>query len=235
MDAALTSMTSSRRDAVRLQRETSAARQAAGATLIGAVLTVLGGGILTIAARTDAEGELLASIVGTGFAFIGVVMLALGVKSALILRLPETIVEVDRDNVRAGTPFQISVRQPGPARLQSLRVNVVAEQITKYDVWRRGRKRIETDRHLIHQHNILDVSDLTIGRGEEFARQIEATVPREVTLVDIDGRTAVVWRLEVWGRVRGWVDFGHPFPVTVSGIKTVVEDGTKPAPSQRSK
>jgi hypothetical protein len=208
---------------VRLEREIPAARQAMGAILIGVVLTVLGAGILSIAynpALNDGEGERLASIVGSGFALVGVVMLLLGVKAALIVRLPETIVEVDRMPIRAGTRFEVTVRQPGPIRLQSLRVNVVAEQVTRYEVWRKGRKRIETDRHLIHQHNIVDVRDATVGHGQELVRRVDATVPGEITLVDIDGKKTVVWRLETWGRVRGWVDFGHFFAITVSGVRT---------------
>jgi hypothetical protein len=97
----------------------------------------------------------------------------------------------------------------------SLRVNLVGEQITKRDVWRNGRRRTETDRRLIHQTNVLDLRDISIARGEELARQAEATVPANVTLADIEGRATVVWRLEVWGRVRGWVDFGHTFVISV--------------------
>ena len=220
------------RGPVRLRREMPAVRQAAITVIVGAVLTILGVAMLFIAARTEGEGEMLATIVATGFAIVGATLLVLGMKSALIVRLPETIVELDRDSVRAGIPFQITVRQPGPVRLRSLRVNVVAEQVTRYEAWRRGRRRTETDRYLIHQQNVLDVGDLTIARGDEFVRSVETTVPRTVTLVDIEGRTTVTWRLEVWGRVRGWVDFGHPFVITASGVTTVVEDGTPPVPTR---
>ena len=207
---------------IRLQRERPAVRQAGGAIAIGAFLTLLGGGMLLVArnvtpiAPTDAW---LPPMIGAAFALVGVVMLVLGLKMSLSLRLPETIVEVDGLPVRAGHPFQVTVHQPGPLRLASLRVNVVGEQITRYEVWRKGRRRIETDRHLIHQHNIVAVGDLTIARGEEYATSGEAVVPRDVKLVDIDGTKTVVWRLEVWGRVRGWVNFGHPFVIEVTGVK----------------
>jgi hypothetical protein len=72
----------------------------------------------------------------------------------------------------------------------------------------------------VHQDTVLDVRDLTIARGEEIARQCEATVPEEVVLADVEGETRVVWRLEVWRRVRGWVDFGHPFAIDVVGVAT---------------
>ena len=207
---------------VRLAREIPAVRHAGGAVLIGVVLTVLGGvGLMlerSLAARTG-QSEWLAQVVGTGFLLVGLLMLFFAIKMVLITRLPETIVEVDRMPVRAGTPFQVTVRQPGPIRLESLRVNVVGEQITKRRVWRNGRTRTNTDRHLIHQDNIIDVRSLAIARGEEVIRQGDATVPAEITLVDLEGNTTVVWRLEVWGRVLGWVNFGHPFVITVSGGK----------------
>lgn len=69
--------------------------------------------MLFMAARTEGQGEMLASIVGTGFVLFGVVMVVLGLKSALIVRLPEIFVELDGDAVRAGTPFRLTVRQPG--------------------------------------------------------------------------------------------------------------------------
>ena len=206
---------------IRLEREAPAARQAGGAAAIGLLLTILGG-VMTLALRSDALRPLrnawLFDVVGGGFLLVGLVMLILGIKMALLSRLPETIVEVDRRSVRAGQPFHITVRQPGPIRLKSLRVNLVAEQLTRRDVWRNGKRRTHKDRRLIHQNNVLDVRNITILPGEEVARHAEATVPAELTLADIEGEKRIVWRLEVWGRVRGWVDFGHPFVIEVSGV-----------------
>jgi hypothetical protein len=101
-------------------------------------------------------------------------------------------------------------------RLESLRVNLVAEQLTTRRVWRNGKRRTDTDRRLIHQHNVLDIRAVTIARAGEATRQTVVTVPANVSLADIEGDKKVVWRLEVWGRVRGWVDFGHPFVADVN-------------------
>ena len=203
---------------VRLEREMTAARQAGGATAIGVLLSVLGGGMLIVARIVRAgQSDWLVYVVGTGFLLVGLMMLFFGIKLALITRLPQTIVEVDRMPVRAGTPFQVTVRQPGPIRLESLRLNVMGEQLTRREVWRNGRRRTHKDRHLIHQSNVVDVRDLTIARGAESTSRGEAMVPAEVTLVDIEGDKTVTWRLEVWGRVRGWVNFGHPFKIDVVG------------------
>lgn len=217
--------------AIRLERETTVARQAGGALIIGLILAVLGGGMLWVALADPSRvgpNDWLVYVVFGAFSVVGFVMLILGVKMWLMTRLPETIVEVDRTPVRAGEPFQVAVRQPGPIRLESLRVNVVGEQITRREVWRRGKWRTEKDRHLIHQVNVLDLRDLTIARGEEVARQGQATVPTEVTLVDIEGEATLTWKLEVWGRVRRWVDFGHPFLIEVSGGPTAGRSTYRP-------
>ena len=174
-----------------------------------------------LAIRSDASragpNEWLVYVVGGGFSLVGLVMVILGIKMFLATRLPETIVEVDRMPVRAGDPFQVTVRQPGPIRLKSFRLNLVGEQLTKREVWRHGQRRTDTDRRLIHQNNVLDLRDITILPGEEVVRQGETRVPADVSLADIEGEKHVVWRLEVWGRVGGWVDFGHPFVIEVLG------------------
>lgn len=212
---------------IRLSREITAGRQAAAATAIGAVLTLLGGGILLVArvvAPSAPQDAWLPQIVGAGFALVGVVVLLLGLKMSLSTRLPQTIVEVDKQPVRAGQSLRVSVRQPGPISLRSLRVNLIAEQITRYEVRRQGKKRIEIDRHLIYRHNVVDLGTLVIAGGEESAASGEVSVPLAVPLVDVEGDKTVVWRLEVWGRVRGWVDFGHPFVVQVAGVRLVAAE-----------
>jgi hypothetical protein len=204
---------------IRLERQTPAGGQAGCATTIGLFLTVLGA-IIMFLMRSDeprtGDNEWLVYFVGGGFSLIGVIVAVLGIKMFLATRVPETIVEVDRMPIRAGEPFHIHVRQPGPVRLQSLRLNLIGEQLTTRDVWRDGKRRTDIDRRVIHQDNILDVGNITILSGEEVAREGKATVPTEVTLAEIEGVKEVVWRLEVWGRVRGWVDFGHPFVFDVT-------------------
>jgi hypothetical protein len=204
---------------IRLERETPAARQAGCALVIGVFLAVLGG-IVTMAMRSGepsaGSNEWVVYAVGGGFLLVGLVLVIAGIKMALATRVPETIVEVDRKRIHAGDPFRVTVRQTGPIRLRSLRLNLVGEQLTRRDVWSGGKRRTDTDRRLIHQHNVVDVRELTILPGEELVRQGQATVPAEVTLADIEGDKRVVWRLEVWGRVRGWVDFAHSFVIEVS-------------------
>ena len=209
---------------IRLDREAPAARQAGRATSIGVFLTLVGSVMIMLAMRSNAPradaNEWLVYVIAGGFSAVGVVVTILGIRMFLATRLPETIVEVDTTPVRAGNAFQVTVRQPGPIRLKSLRLNLVAEQLTTRDVWRNGRRRRETDRRLIHQDNVLDLGEISILAGEEIARGGEAKVPAEVNLAEVEGVKRVVWRLEVWGRVRGWMDLGHPFVIEVVGGKS---------------
>jgi hypothetical protein len=212
----------------RLEREMPAAGQAGCATAIGVFLTIVGS-IITFAMRSNADqaskNEWVVYAVGGGFAVVGLVMISLGIKMALMIRLPETIVEVNKNPVRKGESFQMTIRQPGPMHLKSLRVNFVAEQITTFK--RKGQKHSNTDRRLIHEHNVLDMRDVTIAAGEEMTRHADITVPADVNVVDIEGKRTVVWRLEVWGRVRGWVDFGHPFVIDVAGFPVDKHDAVR--------
>jgi hypothetical protein len=207
---------------IRLEREGPAATQAGRAASIGVFLAVLGG-IIVRAMRSDApsdgQNEWLVYAVGGGLSVVGLVVVIFAIKMFLASRLPETIVEVDRMPVRAGERFQVTVRQAGPIRLESLRLNLVAEQLTRRALRHSRQRRISTDRRVIHQSNVLDVGNTTILPGREIARQIEAVVPADVRPVDIEGDKRIVWRLEVWGRVRGWVDFGHRFVLEVSGAR----------------
>jgi hypothetical protein len=206
---------------VRLERETPAARQAGRATAIGAGLGALGAAMIYVLRYhvSPASTDWLVYVVGGGFLLTGLVMLVLGVRMLAAARLPETIVEVESVPVAAGTSVRVTLRQPGPLSLQSLRLNLVAEQVTTRFVWRRGRRERDRDRRLVHQQNVIDVTEVVVAGGEEFATQAVLTMPSHVTLADVEGDKTVVWRLEVWGRVRAGIDFGHPFILDVRGMQ----------------
>lgn len=201
---------------IRLQRETSVAGQAGSATVIGIALAVIGT-VTLLALRSDELGAgdngWVLYAVGGGFAVVGLLVAVLGIKMFLMMRIPETIVEVDRMPVHAGDSFQLTVRQPGPVRLASLRVNLVCEQTTRQR--RAGRSKTDKDRRIIHQTNVLDVREAVAGSGEHVVRHATVNVPAGVQHADIAGQKEIVWRLEVWGRARGWTGFGHPYVIQI--------------------
>ena len=198
---------------IRLERQTPAAGQAGGAIGIGLALLVIGVVIVIFGPDDEPGGEnaWVVYAVGFGFTVVGLVVAVLGLKMLLMSRTPETVLEVDRMPVLVGESFQLTVRQPGPVRLQSLRVNLICEQTTIHSV--AGGAKPQRDRRIVHQTNVLDVRDAAAGAGEHVIRHATVAIPATLPTTDRPGQ--IVWRLEVWGRVRGWVDFGHPFPIDV--------------------
>jgi hypothetical protein len=192
----------------------SVSGQAGCATTIGIALALAGIGIVAALQNDEAgagEGTWVIYAVGIGFGTIGLLVAVLGLKMFLMKRIPETILEVDRMPVRADQPFHVTVRQPGPVRLKSLRVNLVCEQTTV----RPGKKRRNRDQRIVHLTNVVNLGETTAGPGEQVVGDATVTVPADVKYADIIGQREIVWRLEVWGRVRGWVDFGHPYVIEV--------------------
>lgn len=203
---------------IRLQRETSVAGQSGRAVIVGSVLSLVGIVIVILKENDHAPAgpnEWVLYAVGYGFAFVGLLIAILGIKMFLMTRIPETIVEVDTMPVHAGQSLQVSVRQPGPIRLKSLRVNLVCEQITSRRTERASGPKTDRDRRIIHQSNVLNLGESVAGSGEQIVGSATVTVPADVQYVDIEGDRRIVWRLEVWGRVRGWADFEHPFVIQV--------------------
>jgi hypothetical protein len=201
---------------IRLQRETSVAGQAGSATVIGIALAVVGT-VMVMVLRSEELGAgdngWVLYAVGGGFAVVGLLVALLGIKTFLMLRIPQTILEVDRMPVGGGESFELTVRQPGPVRLASLRVNLVCEQTTRRPG--KGAARSDRDQRIIHQANVLDLRDAAVGSGEQVVRHVSVNVPAHVQLAEIEGRKELIWRLEVWGRVRGWANFGHPYDIEV--------------------
>ena len=192
----------------------SVAGQAGCATVIGLILALVGIAVVVVLWNQEpraGKGEWVIYTVGIGFGSVGLLVFVLGIKMFLMTRIPETIVEVDTMPVHAGQSFQLTVRQPGPIRLKSLRVNLVCEQTTL----RPGKRKTDRDQRIIHQTNVLDLGESAVGIGEQIVGRATVDVPAEVQYVDIEGEKKIVWRLEVWGRVRGWADFGHPYVIEV--------------------
>lgn len=217
---------------IRLERQASVGGQGGAATAIGTLLVVIGVAII-IALRADesqpAEGGWVFYVVGVGFTAVGLLVAVLGIKTLLMLRIPQTILEVDRMPVGAGESFELTVRQPGPVRLASLRVNLVCEQTTRRPG--KGAARSDRDQRIIHLTNMLNLGEAAAGAGEQIIRHVTVNVPAQVQLADIEGPKDIAWRLEVWGRVRGWANFGHPYDIEVFNPAEEEERVEEPATS----
>jgi hypothetical protein len=208
---------------VRLSRDGSAAAMAGCATMLGVLLIAIGAFPIYMTMKHDGPGEhALYFIVGGGFALVGLLLLYSGVMQQFARATPETIVTADVPFVR-GRRASVTIEQPGPVSLISLRVNLVGEE--KWATSRSGRSatsgmtRRDTSWHTKHlgTFNVLSVNDVDVG-PEPLVAHGELDVPQDLEPSRErhgDDRRSVEWRLEVWGKVRGRADFMHPFVVIV--------------------
>ena len=153
-----------------------------------------------------------------GFAAVWVVValfvLLGGIHQLFAVRSPETIVEIEPAELTPGASIRIRVTQPGPLRLLSLHANLAGEE-TKYTY---AAKRTSTTRYF-GPYRMLEIERRNIDLSERVERDATFTVPEDVAPTVESPDLKVRWKIEVWGRVRMWPDFMHPFPVTIVGRK----------------
>jgi len=213
-----------RRLPVRLVRETSRTRQRWTALGLGLLLVVVAT-LFGIAVQGEPGGiaaNWLFYLVIVGFGLVGLFLLYCGLQQTLALGTPETIVEMESLCIEGGAVTKLCIRQEGPVSLASLRVSLVC--IERIDGWvkQTGKDgqprevRRDSERQIFKQ-TILDERDIRIARGEMWEQIVEFTVEgkgkrRKRRTKGIADKT---WKIEVWGRVRWWPDFMHPFLVEV--------------------
>ena len=182
----------------RLRRKTSRAGQI-GCSLFVVVLL----GTLSYFLIRYAENWLM-YVVGGGFGFVAAAVFLIGfVHQILALFTPETILEMNGDALLLGRTTTLRVQQPGNARFESLRINLVGEeQIRLRKTW--NRSIFET----------LKVFDSGPFEGA-LDRTIQLDVPAHFEPTNSELHRRVRWTLEVWGKVRSRADFQHVYDVTV--------------------
>jgi hypothetical protein len=135
------------------------------------------------------------------FGGVGLLMLLMFVHQSIARRVPETIVEITPQPAVTGDRATIRITQPGPVKLRSLRANLLW---TESDSDGRGFGGSE---------NFLDVRQLDVGHTWETVAEV--TIPENGRPSGWMGGVKTVWKIEVWGRVRFFPDFQHPFVIRV--------------------
>lgn len=186
----------------RLERSSPRGIQIGCTFALGALLGIIGGGFLLVAYRTQ-TGGVLAYIIGGGFAFVALLLLYSAIYQLFAAQTPETIVETDAKTLKQGKSVQFSFRQPGPASFESLRANLVGEEI-----WFTHRR----NRRIRH---VIQLGTFNIYDSGPFEAPFEETVTVEIPDLPrpSDDKHKAEWRLEVWGKVRGRADVQHVFPM----------------------
>lgn len=204
---------------VPLTRDTPWTRQIGCGALIALLLGGIGAAFLYAThhyyGQWDWDHDGLVIIFGIAFGGVGALMALATLHQALAVRTPLTQAAIcPGELVRAGTA-QLRLRQPGPARLRSLHARLICEVRTRRESETTPGKSVYTTRYP-HQDRILSCDDAQeIRAGEQFERTASFQVPFDAPPSGEHANQSVVWRIEVWGTVRWWPDFMHPFTVSV--------------------
>ena len=72
-----------------------------------------------------------------------------------------------------------------------------------------------TDQKLLYQQNILDEHDNVIAAEDIWKMLVEFQLPDDTLHSTESEDRAIVWKIEVWDKVKWWPDFMHPFVIEV--------------------
>ncbi|OAI56598.1 hypothetical protein AYO49_03945 [Verrucomicrobiaceae bacterium SCGC AG-212-N21] len=203
---------------VRLKRETPFKSQV-GCTAALSVLLLAMGALGWFAAKSEGKGSnWVGYVVGAAFGFFGLLLLWSFIRQLAASGMKETIVEMAREPLQPGEKEDICVIQPGPAKLKSLRANLVCMEERTRKVWN-SEKKMHVDQReerLVSSENVLEATHLNVAAGDEWHEMREFRLPADAKVSETDAEgVRTFWKIEVWGTGYALASFMHPFPVDV--------------------
>ena len=153
-------------------------------------------------------------IVGWGFLVAGLLMLLAILYNFLAMQSPETIVAANGSSIARGQTLKLDVLQPGPIRLNYLRVNFRGERLF-VPVYPRSGEPKSIERTHLGTFRMFSQDKVMVASGESFHTLVSFVIPKEIQPSgDTTGGTTT-WRIEVWGSVVNGFNFVHPFVINV--------------------
>lgn len=113
---------------------------------------------------------------------VGLIRFTLG--AAMGMRIPDPIVEIDREPVQRGDAIKVSIRQPGPARFDVFRVSIACE--------RQGKSAGKGSRKVLMMQK-----DLQVDEHSTFAKLLEGAIDADAPASDKSLQTLVTWKVGV--------------------------------------
>ena len=206
---------------VRLPRRGPAPRAQAGCALtLALVLLAVGVGVLALYLHNPAgKGDMwVMPVVGGAFALVGAVLLAAGVmglRGASVLP-PEVFLE-EPGELTAGRCSRLRLRQPGPARLDTLTVTLLGERVYRRRVRPSSTSTVE-DQERLHEQRLCLVERQRLGRLEALERELEVVPPADaVPSGPAPSEGTIRWTIEVRGDAGFLRTTYHPFEVAMRG------------------
>lgn len=207
---------------IRLHRETPWGRAIGCSLTLGLLMFLIAGGAGYLVSRMPVgEKDAWIPYVFMGvFGLAGAVLFANGVHQLFASRVRETIVEIDLDQISLGSSVRICFRQEGPVTLNSLRANLRCIEL-RHEWNTRSASDGSTETYKstkakdLSTQNILDEAPGTIGVEEFWEKTVAFDIPRDCPASYKSDDLEHVWKIEVWGDVRRWPDFMHPYVIEV--------------------
>lgn len=197
-----------------LVRKTSRRGQIGCTAFLALFLGAVGFAILRLAlAHPEEPDNWIVYTVGGGFALVAVLLALAAIHQAFALATPQTKVEVASATLERGQRARFYFEQPGPARFESLRANLVGEASWYEGTGKRRNRKVD---HL-GTFNFFDSGAFVVENASiPFQGNGVLDVPADVLPSGYDDRRReITWAVEVWGRVKGRADVQHVFPVEV--------------------
>jgi len=129
---------------------------------------------------------------------------------------PETIVTASRSSLARGETLTLEVSQPGPIRLNYLRVNFRGERlfVPLYPNYPAQPKNIE--RTPLGTFRMYSQDEVEVLGGDSFRASFSFVIPKEIEPSGTTSLGKATWRVEVWGNVVNGFNFVHPFVINVA-------------------
>ncbi len=148
----------------------------------------------------------------TPFILVGLVIFVILARQALIvLRVPDTVIEMTEEPVGPGESVRIMITQGGNLRFDNLTVEAVCEEKIAY---RRGTTTYHEDRK-IWSDMLLNSGKLEIESGRPFKQTVDLEVPADAMHSFHASNNEIVWKLVVKGVLTRWPDFEFVYPFRV--------------------
>jgi hypothetical protein len=149
-----------------------------------------------------------------GLGFLGLSAYAAFREFPVLLGVRPTRVEVSAHPLHPGGSYEIAIAQPGPLRLQALRVVLVCEE----RVTTREGTSTRTETKTVYQDELLRRGACLIERGRPYTARRPLRLPAEASPSFRAESSGVAWKVVVTGQsATGWPGFSFEFPVIVTG------------------
>jgi hypothetical protein len=151
------------------------------------------------------------------FAIFGLLILWSWFRQMIIPRGSRPLVEVSMEPWVIGQGVKMALVQPGPARLKSLRSNLIClQQDIQYKDGRgsSGRRRHVAEK-IVSTETLIEAWHLRVTHGDQWHEIREITLPRDSPPSKVSASQVIRWRIEVWGKGRGLGSFMDVYDITV--------------------